>query len=308
MTTTSGRSDLAASSAALAVRRFAHDLDIRLVLEDHPETGSDEQLVIDEEHADRRSSGSRGRPGPSSGSRAATWKPPDAGPASNDPPNIATRSRMPMSPRPAPSGSATPLGPVPPHIDDAHRQRVAVVADVDRRARAVRMLQRVRERLLDDPVRRELDTGIEPPRLPLDRELHGQPRRSHGLDQGTQLVEPRHRRQCGGLGVALVRAGRGGRAAAEDTEHSPHVAQGQSTRRVDRIDRLACVRRSKLERPTRGTGLDDDDAHVMGHDVMELAGDPFAFVRDRQARLCLPIRLGASRPILDRADVGAPLA
>ena len=52
MTTTSGWSRCGILDALPAVGRFADDLDVGLVLEDHPEPGAHQLLVVDEEHAD----------------------------------------------------------------------------------------------------------------------------------------------------------------------------------------------------------------------------------------------------------------
>ena len=76
----------------VAVRRFADELDIGTLVEDHPEPASDQGLVVDDEHAN-------GHGSVPSGKLAATAKPPlSPGPASSEPPKTATRSRMPISP------------------------------------------------------------------------------------------------------------------------------------------------------------------------------------------------------------------
>ena len=72
---------------------LADDGDVRLGVEDHPQPGADELLVVDEQHPDHV--------GPlSNGSRACTENPPPGrGPVCRLPPYSATRSRMPTSPR-----------------------------------------------------------------------------------------------------------------------------------------------------------------------------------------------------------------
>jgi hypothetical protein len=77
-----------------AVAGLRHDLHVALSLEDHPEARADERLVVDEGDADAHRSPSAAR----IGSRARTEKPEPSGPASNVPPSIATRSRIPTSP------------------------------------------------------------------------------------------------------------------------------------------------------------------------------------------------------------------
>src|SRR5918996_1113478 len=78
-----------------AVARLADDLKVVLRLQEEPEAGPDELLVIDQQQPDAHLS-------PPIGSRAATRKPPPTRrPVSSCPPRRATRSRMPMMPCPA---------------------------------------------------------------------------------------------------------------------------------------------------------------------------------------------------------------
>jgi hypothetical protein len=120
----------------LAVDRLAHYLDVVRRLEQHPEAGPDQRLVVGQQHPDHRgparpdsagrpaSAGSAPRPRLSSGSRAVTRKPPSGrGPASTVPPAAAARSRMPRNPCPGPvpgaRSSAGAAAPRPASAGDA---------------------------------------------------------------------------------------------------------------------------------------------------------------------------------------------
>ena len=61
-------------------------------------------------------------------------------------------------------------------------------------------------------------------------------------------------------------------------------------------------------RGSAGARLDDDDAHVMGDDVVELARDPFALVLDGPRVAFLALALEPGRAFLDLADVGLAFA
>src|SRR4029079_10562439 len=89
------------------VRRFADDLDALFAAEDHAKPGPDELLVVDKEDSDRHEPTARS----SIGSRAITRNPVAVCVASNVPPNNATRSRMPSSPRPSCADSTAVVAP-----------------------------------------------------------------------------------------------------------------------------------------------------------------------------------------------------
>ncbi len=81
-------------------------LQVVAVVEQAPEAGPHECLVVRQHHPDRHAVSST-----STGSRAATRKPPPSGrgPASSDPPAAVARSRMPATPCPRrPAATPTP--------------------------------------------------------------------------------------------------------------------------------------------------------------------------------------------------------
>ena len=146
-----------------AVPGLADDLHVRLGLDQHPEAGAHQRLVVDEEDPDAHAATAR-----SGRSTARTSKPPPSrGPASSVPPCSATRSRMPSRPWPRPS----PSRPAPrPSSRTTSSTRVVAVAqhDVDARHRAG-VLEHVGERLLGDAVERQVDRARQRPRAALAR-------------------------------------------------------------------------------------------------------------------------------------------
>ncbi len=93
----------------------------------------------------------------------------------------------------------------------------------------------------------------------------------------------------------------------QDAEHPAHVGQRLASGRFDGGERPSGPPPAVVERAQRRAGLDDDDAHVVGDDVVELARDPLALLGDRPGVAFLALALEAGRPFLDRADVRAPV-
>ena len=102
-----------------AVVGLADDGDVVGRLEDHPQPGADQRLVVDDERRGSRGATGRGGRrrrrrraaaaghGRATGSQATTRQPPSAvGPDSSVPPTRATRSRSPSRPAPEPGSSA----------------------------------------------------------------------------------------------------------------------------------------------------------------------------------------------------------
>ena len=152
-----------------------------------------------------------------------------AGPASISPPKTATRSRIPRRPWPAPSplrrGRRRRRRPRP----RGGRRRSSTVTRASRRAG---VLERVRQRLLDDAVR-------------------GRGRRREGARRGSPPIRsstgrpggPHLRRRarrgarasgCGASASALV-------VGAQDAEQPPHLGERLRRGALDRVDRVPRV-------------------------------------------------------------------
>src|SRR5207302_9142811 len=86
----------------ITLARLPYDLDVVLGVEQRPEPGAHERLVVGQQDADHDSF--------CTGSRARTRNPPPGrGPASSSPPRTAARSRMPGMPLPPPGMVAAGL-------------------------------------------------------------------------------------------------------------------------------------------------------------------------------------------------------
>ena len=253
----------------LTVLGLTDDLDVLLRLEDHPEPGADQRLVVDDQHADHD--------GAPSGRLARTRKPPvGCGAASSEPPKTLTRSRIPTRPSPLPVPSALPS----PSSTTSTTSRSSSRTDVNAGARDTRVLARVGQRLLDDAVHRELDAGGQWRIELLDGELHREPRRARLGDERLQLAEP-------GLGHEADLLS----CLAKHAEQQPHLGERPASRVLDRANRLQRPLGIGAQYLLGGAGLDDHHSERVGDHVVQLAGDAAALGLDREARLLLPFLL-----------------
>ena len=92
----------------------------------------------------------------------------------------------------------------------------------------------------------------------------------------------------------------------KDAEHPAHVGQRLSAGSVDGNERCPGLLGSPVKGGQPGPGLDHDHAHMMGHDVVEFAGDPLALVLDGPKGPALAIGFQETGVLLDRLRVVAP--
>ena len=127
------------------------------------------------------------------------------------------------------------------------------------------MLERVRQRLLHDPVGGQPEAGVD---LPVaDGELDRQPGAADLLHQRRQPVQPRRR---------LVRSGVVG-VRVPGTEHPDRALQlgdGLPPTGLDVGDGGARLVRAVVEQPVRDAGPDPHQHDVVRDDVVELPRDP----------------------------------
>jgi hypothetical protein len=203
------------------------------------------------------------------------------------------------SPRPARRRKGDPLA----HPDQAatlavQRRADAVVGhfDLDRvtgmthmhgHVRRERVLERVRETLLDDPVRGQADPfGDVGGRTFLDQ-LYLEPGRAHALDEFAEAVEARlgnHHR--------LV--------VSDDAEQAPQLVQRAAARFLDSPDRLTRALRIRVEDLAGGCRLHDHHAHVVRDDVVQLARDPRALLGRGPPDPLLAVVLARVHRVADR--------
>ena len=294
MRTTSGVEPARAVDGLRAVGALAHDLHVLLGVEDHPEAGADQRLVVHEQHADAHAGTSCGSwssspPGTSGrvGSRARTAKPPSGPrPGLHDAP--VHRGALAHAHEPVAAAGAAQLVVVARPLAvvlDAQHELVRLVRDRDAGARARRVLERVGERLLDDPVRGQVDPGRQLDGVAGHAQLHAQARpRARG-------APARRRARC---------------SAAPDSGSAPPPRRtgpnrcrisASASRPVRSISAAASTARSGFFSSTwrAARGLDHHHAQVVREHVVQLARDAAALERDRAPLVLLARVLRALR-------------
>lgn len=131
---------------------------------------------------------------------------------------------------------------------------------------ALRVLQRVRQRLLHHPVRRHLGAAGGGRRRALPDELDRLPGLPGLVDQGVQVADGGRTRVAG----AVIRV--------EQVEQLPQVADGPAASAGDRGQGLVQLVRGARQ-VARRLGLHDHRRHVVGDDVVQLPGDARALRR-----------------------------
>ena len=149
------------------------------------------------------------------------------------------------------------------------------------------MLDRVRQALLDEPVRSEVDAGWELRRLAFDPELDGQPRLPRLRDEPVQVLKARLRRQR----RSFLRP-------AQDADQSAHLGQRLAAGLLDDLERLSLLLLIRVQPSPHRARLDGHHAHAVPDDVVQLARDPGALLGDGSPSLCLLFALESVSPLL----------
>ncbi len=190
-----------------------------------------------------------------------------------------------------------------PGVGDVHAQSDRKVGEVDPGARARCVPQHVAERLLHDPVGRQLHAGRQWSARPAAARGDGQ---AGGPDVVHQRVEPVE----GGLrgvrgGLAPLRCVQ--RVRVLGAQHAQHPAQlGERLQRVlpDAGEVLLQLVRRVLDEEGGDLGLDGDHRHVVRHHVVQLARDAAALLQQGPPG---PL-LGGERGLLGELGAGLSAA
>ena len=144
------------------------------------------------------------------------------------------------------------------------------------------MLERIRQGLLHDAIRREVDRGREPDGLALDVQAHGQ---AGPLDLCRERVEALEARLRGQLGVRAL--------TAHGAEEPSHLGEGRAARLLDAAQRVLLLGELPGQLVPDGAHLEHHHADRVGDDVVQLACDPRPLLGDGHAgcRFALPLRL-----------------
>ena len=125
------------------------------------------------------------------------------------------------------------------------------------------MLQRVREGLLHDPVRGQVDTWRKRSELTLDRDRHRQPGVAHPFHEVVKLL------QAGmWLEVVIIRL------VHEQVQQPAQLFEAGTARRVDGLQGPASRRGIGVEYAIGGLCLQHDHRQAVRDEIVQLPGDP----------------------------------
>ena len=155
------------------------------------------------------------------------------------------------------------------------------------------MLQHVRQSLLHDAVRGEIDAGRQRPGRALGHGLDGQAGAADGLEQLVELCESWLGHQLGLLIVGF-----------QHPDQTAHLGHAEPAGVFDPAQGQRCLTGIALDHRSGGSGLDDHHAHRMRDDVVQLTGDAGAFLHDGVVGHPFPILAQTSPTVEDRAADG----
>ena len=260
------------------VARLGHDVDVLLAGEQHAKAGANHRLVVGDEHTDRHG------PSPPTGRRVLSTKPPSV--------------RRPCAHLTAVDLDALADAHEPVPLAVARRAALTVVADLDLQlvrpiahdhvcVAGVRVLERVGQAFLNDPIGGEVDPAWKRERLPVDVQLDGQPGAADLVQQCVEAVEAGLRHELHFLPFASHRG-----------QEASHLGERRAAGPLHAPERFAVLGERVGELVPDGADLEHHHADGVGDDVVELARDPRALLRDRDARRCLTLALGLDRALL----------
>jgi len=141
------------------------------------------------------------------------------------------------------------------------------------------------QRLLEHAVAGDVEAGGDGHRLALDAQADLAARRAFALHERARAREARRR----GQREVLV-------ASPQDAEQPAHLEQRVAAGLLDEHDGVLGRREVARRQAARRRRLDDHRAHAVGHDVVQLAGDPDALLDRRALDALLTLDLELARP------------
>jgi hypothetical protein len=159
----------------------------------------------------------------------------------------------------------------------------------------------VGERLLEDAVRRLVETGRKRPPRPARADADGEAGGAVSLDERLEGGEPERRLHCSACVFSEI-------VLAQSSDELVDLTERLARHLLDRLERgLRALRVLLIEQPCRARLNEDDVDRVAGR-VVEVARDAGAFLRSGEAALALGFTLGATKLLLEVGDPCAPLA
>ena len=180
-------------------------------------------------------------------------------------------------------------------VDDLELEAGVAKRERHRDVGRVGVLERVRERLLHDPVDGELDAAGKRRRLTDHLQSYGQSGGAVARDELVQLGER-------GLRARL----RPLLGLSQQREDSPQLGQALLAASLDAGERLVGDLGRGAQHVAGTAHADQHDADRVGDDVVQLTGDRRPLLVDRDPGQLLALALGGGRALLELAPV-APL-
>ena len=184
-----------------------------------------------------------------------------------------------------------------------HCQPAGPVVQRDHRPRHTCVLEHIGERLLNHPVGGQVRAGRQAPWRAKDAQLNIEPGGRHPVGQRRELAKPRQRPQppaglavSQGAGLLLARHGK-------QAQHVLQFGHGRPAARLDGEQGRPGLVLFGAEHLPGGAGLHDHHADVVGHHIVQLAGDPRPLQLQRTPGRGLMLGLCPQQP---RAGVPGP--
>jgi ABC-2 type transport system ATP-binding protein len=180
-------------------------------------------------------------------------------------------------------------------VADDHLDHAVAVLDDDLGLRRTRMLDRVRQTFLNEPIGGEVDSGGKLVRLAFDAQVDRETSLARLLDEPTDMLQARLRCEC----RRLLRS-------PQHPDHAAHLGKRLASRSLDDQKRVALTLLVRSKQPPHAGSLHRHDADAVPNDVVELARDTCPLLgngrpRDLVDLLELPSEDGADDP-RDRED------
>ena len=149
----------------------------------------------------------------------------------------------------------------------------------------------VRQRLLEDPIRREGDARGSAAWMPSTVTWTGRPESRACSTRRSSWSRP-----------GLRREGRRALVGAQHAEEPPHLCHRLACGRLHTAQVVGLPRELRRQPPANRLGLDGDDADRVRDDVVELAGDATPLLGDSRGRLALALALGEKYELVCLTD------
>ena len=236
-----------------AVGGLGHHLEARRAGEHHPQAGAHERVIVDEQDADHR------------GRRARRTKAPSGStPCSSSPPASVTRSASPIRPVPAPGSGVPEATATGARLRTSTCRSPSGALDGERHGRSRRVLARVGQTLLHDPVRGAADGGGRRRVAQLDLCGDPHPGRPRLLDEGGEVGE----RRLGWLRQPLAAV------LAQDADHAAQLVERGPRALADHAGRFGDLLGRSIGVELERAGVDGEQREAVGEHVVHLARDP----------------------------------